>query len=136
MLEGQHGRGHEHGDLFAVGHGAERRADGDFGFAVTHVTADETVDDPSGLDVRKHVVDRLELVIGLVKRKARLEFAEKRVAGRETHARAHLTLGVKLDEVDGELFDRVADLFFGFVEVLGARAYRARRFRPSPRTSG
>ena len=43
MLLREHGRRHEHGDLFAVHHGLERRADGDFGFAEADVAANQAV---------------------------------------------------------------------------------------------
>ena len=43
MLLRQHGRRHEHGDLFAVHHGLERGANGDFGLAEADVAADQPV---------------------------------------------------------------------------------------------
>ncbi len=43
MLLRQHGRRHQHGDLLAVHHRFERGADGDLGFAVADVAADQAV---------------------------------------------------------------------------------------------
>ena len=43
VLEREHRRRDEHGDLFAVGDGLERGAHRDFGLSVAHVAADEAV---------------------------------------------------------------------------------------------
>ena len=43
MLLGQDGGGNQHGDLFAGQRGFERGADGDLGFAVADIAANEPV---------------------------------------------------------------------------------------------
>ncbi len=66
VLEAENGGGREHGDLFAILHGLEGRAHGDFGFAVAHVAAEEAVHGRGGLHVLLDGADGGELVVGFV----------------------------------------------------------------------
>ena len=62
MLEGQHGGGHQHGHLLAVGHGLEGGADGHFGLAEAHVAADEAVHGHVAFHVVLHLGGGFHLV--------------------------------------------------------------------------
>ena len=75
MLEDQHGGGRQHGHLFRIGDGLERRAHGDFGLAVAHVAAKQPVHRRGSLHVALDVGDGRGLVGRLGKFEGVLEFA-------------------------------------------------------------
>ena len=56
-------RGHQHGDLLAVHHGAEGGAHRDLGLAVADVAADEAVHRLRPLHVVQHVFDRVRAML-------------------------------------------------------------------------
>ena len=66
VLLREHGRGHEHGHLGSFLDRLERRADRHFGLAVPHVAADEPVHGARRLHVALHLLDRAQLVGGLL----------------------------------------------------------------------
>ena len=65
VLLGEHGGGHEDGDLLAAGDGLERGADGDLGFAEADIAADQAVHRARGFHVALGLLDRAALVGGL-----------------------------------------------------------------------
>ena len=75
--------GSEDGDLFAVLHGLEGGAHGDFGFAVADVAAEQAVHRRGGFHVLLDGADRGELVVGLVVVEGVFKLALKFVVGRE-----------------------------------------------------
>ena len=70
MLLGQHRRGHKNRNLFAVIDGFESGADGQLGFAVTHVAANEPVHRPRPLHVPLDLPNRAYLVGSFLKGKS------------------------------------------------------------------
>src|SRR5436305_1142898 len=74
MLLGAHGGWHEDGDLFAVVDGFEGGADGQLGFAVAHVSANEPIHGPAPLHVVLDLTYRAHLVGGFLKRESGFEF--------------------------------------------------------------
>ena len=82
LLRQDRGR-HEHGDLFPIHHGLERRAHGDLGLPVPHVPAHQAVHRPRRLHVPLHVLDRLPLVGGLLEAERLLHLALPRGIGGE-----------------------------------------------------
>ena len=75
VLEGQHSRRSKHGHLSAVLQRLERRAHGDFGLAVAHIAAEQTVHRRRSFHVALHVDDRVHLVFGLAEFECVFELA-------------------------------------------------------------
>ncbi len=113
MLLGQHGRGDHHGDLPAIDHRLERRADGDLRLAETHVAADQPVHGPRGLHVGLGVVDRAGLVASFLVGKRVLELFLPRPVGSEGQAGVRLAHGLDLEQLGGVVVDRLLGCLLG-----------------------
>ena len=74
VLLREHGRGREHGDLFAFHHRLERGADRDLGFAEADVAADQAIHRARFLHVALRLGDRFQLIGRFAKGKGMLEF--------------------------------------------------------------
>ena len=108
VLRHQQRRGHEHGDLLAVLHRLERRAHGDLGLAVADVAADQPVHRYDATHVGLDLLDRAELVGGLVEREGVLELGLPRGVRPEGVALGGLPGGVQLDQLGRDLAHRLA----------------------------
>ena len=107
LLDEQRGR-HQDGDLLAVLDRLERGPDGDLGLAVADVAADDPVHRHDAFHVVLDVVDGGQLVRRLDERERVLELAlPRRVLG-ERVALGRLARGVQLDQLAGDLADRLA----------------------------
>ena len=103
----QRGR-HQHGHLLAVLHRLERRADRDLGLAVADVAAHQPVHRHRQHHVGLDLVDRAQLVGGLVEREGVLELALPRGVRAERVPAGGLPGGVQLDQLGRDLPDRLA----------------------------
>ena len=101
-------RRHQDGDLLAVLDRLERRPDRDLGLAVADVAADQPVHRDGPPHVGLDLLDRGQLVGGLVEREGVLELALPRGVGPERVALGGLARGVELDQLGGDLADRLA----------------------------
>ncbi|MBM7804099.1 hypothetical protein JOE58_003350 [Curtobacterium luteum] len=116
LLEGLHvlpdeeRRRHEHGDLLAVLHGLERRADRDLGLAVADVAGEQAVHGDRTLHVALDLVDGGQLVGGLGERERFLELALPRGVRAERVPLGRHARRVQLDEVDGDVADGLPGL--------------------------
>ncbi len=109
MLECQHGRGREHGDLLRIGDRFERRAHGHFRLAVTHVAAKQAVHGLRALHVALHVRDGDGLVGRFVKFKGIFKFTLERAVRRKCEALPGLPFGIEFQQFVGHVLDRLAD---------------------------
>ena len=103
----QRGR-HQHRDLLAVLDRLERRPYGDLGLAVADVAADQAVHRDDAPHVGLDLVDRAQLVGGLVERERVLELALPRGVRAEGVALGGLPGGVELDQLGRDLAHRLA----------------------------
>jgi len=87
VLFREHGGRAEHGNLHAVHHRLERRADGDLGFAEADIAADEPVHWPVGFHVSFNLLDRGQLIRRFLKREGGLELPLPRRVGSKAVAR-------------------------------------------------
>ena len=108
VLGDEQGRGHQHGDLLAVLHRLERRAHGDLGLAVADVAADQPVHGYDATHVGLDLLDRAQLVGGLVEREGVLELGLPRGVRAEGVALGGLPGGVQLDQLGRDLAHRLA----------------------------
>ena len=108
VLGHQQRRRHQHRDLLALLHRLERRAHRDLGLAVADVAADQPVHRHGAPHVGLDLVDGAELVGGLVEREGVLELALPGAVGAEGVALGGLPGGVQLDQLGGDLADRLA----------------------------
>ena len=83
VLEGQHGRGREHGHLLVVADGLEGGAHGDFRLAVADVAAEQAIHGLRRFHVALDVGDRGFLIFGLAKLEGVFELAHPFIVGRE-----------------------------------------------------
>ncbi len=120
VLEREDGGGGEDGDLFAILHGLEGGAHGDFGLAVADVAAEEAVHGLGGLHVGLDVDDGGELVVGFGEGEGVFELALEVVVGREGGAYCRLALGVELEELSGHISHGFLDAGLGLLPGLGA----------------
>ena len=105
VLIGEHGGGHEHCHLLAVGGGLEGCAYGNLGLSESHVAADETIHRTSALHVLLHFVCGFQLVGSVLVDEACFEFVLQVGVGREGESLFAESLGVELYEVAGNVLD-------------------------------
>ena len=129
LLRQQRGR-HQHGDLLAVLHRLERRPHRDLGLAVADVAADQPVHRDGLLHVPLDLFDRGELVGRLGVREGVLQLALPRGVRAERVALGVLAGGVELDELRGDLADRLAGPGLGLLPVRAAHLVQGRRLAP------
>ena len=115
MLLGQNGCRGEHCHLLTGGDGLEDRADGDFGFAEAHITADQAVHRLGLLHVPFDIGNRLDLIRRGLVGEGVLEFVLPGAIHREGEARSLVPFGVELDQIEGDLADGLARPLLGFV---------------------
>ena len=108
MLGDEQRRRHQHRDLLALLHRLERRAHGDLGLAVADVAADQPVHRYDATHVGLDLLDRAQLVGGLVERERVLELGLPRGVGAEGVALGGLAGGVQLDQLGRDLAHRLA----------------------------
>ena len=120
MLEAEHGGRGEDGDLFAVLHGLEGGAHGDFGLAVADVAAEEAVHRLVGFHVALDVGDGGELVVGLVEVEGVFELVLHVGVGREGVPIGGVALGVELEQLGGHVGHGLFDAGLGLLPGLGA----------------
>jgi hypothetical protein len=99
VLGGEDRRRNEDRDLFACGHGLERGAHRDLGFAITDVPADEPVHRRLGLHVVLDLIHGAQLVGRLLVRKGVLELALPGSVRPECVALCRQSLRVENDEL-------------------------------------
>ena len=109
MLEGQHGRRREKGDLLAVHHGLEGRPHGDFGFSVADVAAQKTIHGRRRLHVALDVGDGVGLIDGEIPLERVVELALPVRVGTERVAGNGLARRVKLEQLFGHVAHGLLD---------------------------
>jgi hypothetical protein len=113
VLKRENGCRGKNRDLLVVAQGLERRAHGNFGFAVTNVAAQQPVHRAAGLHVGLDVHDRLSLIFGLSELEGILEFFHPLgVSGKRVSLR-HLPLRIQLQEFVGHVLHGLAHASFG-----------------------
>jgi hypothetical protein len=110
VLFGQHGGGHQHGDLLGFTDRQKGGPQGHFGFSVAHIPADQAVHGGGAAHVLEHIFDGLELVRGLFIGKVRLEVCKMAVGRAVSVPGVDLSLGVDLEQFTGDFFRRLAHL--------------------------
>ncbi len=131
MLLGEDRRRREDGDLLAVHHGLERRAQRNLRFAVAHVAAEQAIHRQVALHVALDLLRGLKLVGRFVVGEVFLKFLLPRRVRPKGVAPVLLPLGVELHEVEGQLLEAFAHLRFLLVPVLAAQP-RELGAAPSP----
>ena len=106
VLLRQNGCRHQVGDLFSILHGLECGTDGNLRLAVADIPADESVHDLVRLHVLLGVLNRLQLILCLLKWKQLLEFMLPFVVRRERVTLLILTDRVQVDQFLRDLLDR------------------------------
>ena len=102
MLLHQNGRRREDGNLFAVQHGLECGPQGDFGFAVANVSAQQAVHIARAFHIGENLLHALLLVRGQLVGEHILKFALPRRFVAESKSRCSLARRVKFGQVEGE----------------------------------
>ena len=106
MLLGQKGGGGQDRRLLAVLHRLEYCANSNFGFAETHVAANQTVHRRRGLHIALHLLDRLRLIHGFDVREGLFHLPlPRRVLGKRMTGSGDASL-VQNNEFLGNLGDR------------------------------
>ena len=113
MLPGKDGRGHEHGDLKAVGNALERRAQRHLGLAETDVAAKQAVHRNGALHIAFDLSDRVKLAVGFGVLELRLELLLKLVVGRKGVPLYTLTRSIKGNQLLGYALRRASGLCLG-----------------------
>ncbi len=126
VLLGQQRRRHQDGDLLAVLHRLERRPYRDLGLAVADVAADQPVHRDRLLHVGLDLLDRGELVRRLGVREGVLQLALPRGVRAERVALGVLPGRVELDQLGGDLADRLAGPGLGLLPVGAAHLVQRR----------
>ena len=109
VLFGQERRRHEHRDLLALHHGLEGRADRDLGLAEADVAADQAVHRLGLFHVLLDVVDRDELVAGLLMREGIFELGLPGRVGAERVAGHRHPHRVEPDQLARHVLDGLLD---------------------------
>ncbi len=122
MLLRQNGGGHEHGNLFAIHHRFEGGAQGNLGFAVAYIPAQEPVHGAGVLHIALHGSNGIHLVGRLHIGEAALELKLPGAVFGEGETLRHLALGVQVEQVLRNLFHRAANLALGVHPLLAAEA--------------
>ncbi len=117
VLLHQQGRRHQHRDLLAVLDGLEGGTDRDLGLAVADVAADQAVHRDRLLHVVLDLGDRGELVGRLRVREGVLQLALPGGVGAEGVSRRRHPRAVQLDQVGGDLLDRLLGAGLGLGPV-------------------
>ena len=112
MLLGEHGGRHQHRHLLAVVDGLEGGADGQLGFAVAHVAADEAVHWPGALHVALDLGHRRELVRRFLVCKGGVELGLPFAVRGIGDAGLGFAQGLEVDHVAGEVDDGRLDPVF------------------------
>ena len=127
MLEGEHGGGHEHRHLLAVGGGLEGGTHRHLGLAEAHVAAHQAVHGAAALHIGLHVVGGLQLVGGVLVEEAALELMLQIGVGTEREPFHMATLGIELDEVAGDVLDALLRALLHALPRAGAERAQAWR---------
>ena len=122
VLFGEDGGGDEDGDLFSGFDGFEGSAEGEFGFAVADVAAEEAVQGAGLLHIEFDVSGGGDLVVGVGVGEGLFEFALPGGVWGEGEAWDGLAVGLEFEEIGGEVLDGVGDFVFLFLPGGGAEA--------------
>src|SRR5206468_2076486 len=114
------------GDLLAVHHGLERRADRDLRLAVADVAAHQAVHRFRLFHVALHLLDRRQLIARLLVREGVLELALPRRVGAERVALHRHADAVQADELPRHLADGAAHTSLRARPVARAEAMQPR----------
>src|SRR5262245_564482 len=114
VLKGEHGRGRQERDLFAVHDSFERRPHGDLGLAIANITAQQAIHRRRRFHVTLDVPYGRRLIDGQLVRKRALEFLLPVRIRREGVAWYRLPLGVQLQQLLGHVAHRFLDARLGF----------------------
>ena len=127
MLEGEHGGGHEHRHLLAVGGGLEGGTHRHLGLAEAHVAAHQAVHGAAALHIGLHVVGGLQLVGGVLIEETALQLMLQIGVGTEREPFHMPTLGIEFDEVAGDVLDALLRALLHALPSAGAERAQAWR---------
>ena len=127
VLGDEQRRRHQHRHLLALLHRLERGPDGDLGLAVADVAADQPVHGYDATHVGLDLLDRAQLVGGLVERERILELGLPRGVRPEGVPLGGLSGGVQLDQLGRDLAHRLARAALALGPVGAAEAVEAGR---------
>ena len=113
MLEREHRRRREHGDLLAVHHRLERGAHGDFRLAVADVAAQQAIHRRRRFHIVLDLGDRRGLIDRQLVRERRLELFLPVRVGRERVAGNGFALRIELEQLFGHVAHRLLDARLG-----------------------
>ena len=136
VLLGEQRGGHQHGDLLAVEHGDEGRAQRDFGLAEAHVAADQPVHRLAGGEVGDHRVDGGRLVARLLERETVRERLVVVRLEREGVALARCALRVEVEQLRGGVAHLLGGFALGLFPLPAAELVQRRGLRARRRCSG
>ena len=109
MLSHQQRRRRHHRDLASAHRNDEGRAQRHLGLAKADITTDQPVHRTAARQIAEHILDRIELVIGLGEREGRTEFVPGAVFRHDRVGGARQAFGGDLDQRIGH----VAQAFLG-----------------------
>ncbi len=112
MLHRQNGRRYQHDHLFAVAYGLEGGANGDFGFAKTHIAANQAVHRVRLFHVVLDVVGGLGLVGRVFVNKGRFQFGLHEIVVTKSEARGLAPLGIEGNQLFGDVLQLLLDAAF------------------------
>jgi hypothetical protein len=108
VLLGEQGGRHQHRHLAPGHHRLEGRAQGNLGFAVAHVAADQAVHWPGGFHVTLDGLNSLKLIFRLDVREGSFQFLLPGSIGRERDSLGGLSPSVQIEQFASDVFDGMA----------------------------
>ena len=108
MLLHQQSRWHQHRNLLTVLHRLKSRPNGNLGFSVTHIAADQPIHRDFALHINFHFINARELIGGFDISECIFELALPRSVGPEGVALGRLAGSVEADQLTRYLLNRLA----------------------------
>ena len=129
MLFGQQRGGHQHSDLFAVGHRDKGRAQRHLGLAKAHVAAHQTIHWLAAGEIVERGLDGGGLIGRFLERKALGEGLVVVVLQAKGVALAQRALGVNVEQFGGGVVRLFGGFLFRFFPLFATQAVQRRIFR-------
>ncbi len=120
MLLRQNGSRDENRRLLAAHHRFERGAQGNFGFSVANIAAEQSIHRTRAFHVAFNVDNGFSLVVGFYIGETVFEFTLPLRIRRERKSHHHLTTGIQIEQVLGNLLHRFLHPLLGFAPALPA----------------
>ena len=128
VLIGQHRGGNQHSYLFTIAGRLESSAHSHLCLAETHIATDQAVHRTGTLHILLHIERSLQLVRRILVNETGLELMLQIRVGAEGKALLTAALGIKLDQVAGNILDMFLGALFEFLPLAGTEGRETGRF--------